>query len=338
MRIIIPMAGMGKRMRPHTLTVPKPLIPVAGKPIVQRLVEDIATVCNEPIEEIAFIIGPTFGRVVEEMLKGVAAKLGAIGTIWYQEEALGTAHAIMCAKEALDGKVVVAFADTLFKADFKMDTAQEGIIWVQKIEDPRAFGVVKVNAENVITDFVEKPQTFVSDLAIIGIYYFRDGKNLRSELQYLLDNDIRDKGEFQLTNALENMKSKGVKFSPGKVTEWLDCGNKDATVYTNQRMLEFKKDEKDLVSLSHTSNNSEIIAPCYIGKNVVLKNSKIGPHVSIGDNTTIENSVISNSIIQKDSKIQDSTIRNSMIGNSVEISGANGDLSIGDFTVIKLTK
>jgi glucose-1-phosphate thymidylyltransferase len=336
MKIIIPMAGMGKRMRPHTLTVPKPLIPVAGKPIVQRLVEDIATVCNEPIEEIAFVIGPSFGKVVEEMLKGVAAKLGAVGSIHYQEEALGTAHAIMCAKEALDGKVVVAFADTLFKADFKMDTAQEGIIWVQKIEDPRMFGVVKVNEQNVITDFIEKPQTFVSDLAIIGIYYFRDGKNLRSELQYLLDNNIRDKGEYQLTNALENMKAKGLKFSPGKVTEWLDCGNKDATVYTNQRMLEFKKAEKNLVSSSHKNENSKIIPPCYIGENVILKNAEVGPHVSIGDNTMIENAVIINSIIQKDSKIQNSKIQNSMIGNAVEISGAKGDLSVGDFTVLKL--
>ena len=335
MKIIIPMAGMGKRMRPHTLTVPKPLLPVAGKPIVQRLVEDIATVCHEPLEEIAFVIGPSFGKEVEEMLIGVAAKLGAKGTIWYQEEALGTAHAIMCAKEALDGKVVVAFADTLFKADFKMDTAQEGIIWVQKIEDPRAFGVVKVNAEGYITDFVEKPQEFVNDLAIIGIYYFRDGANLRKELQYLLDNNIRDKGEYQLTNALENMKAKGVKFAPGKVTEWLDCGNKDATVYTNQRVLEFKKNE-ELISPSVKNENSEVIAPCYIGTNVVLKNSKVGPHVSIGDNTVVEDSVIQNSIIQKNSKIRNSAIRNSMVGNFVELENTNGDLSIGDYTVLKL--
>ena len=335
MKIIIPMAGMGKRMRPHTLTIPKPLLPVAGKPIVQRLVEDIATVCHEPLEEIAFVIGPSFGKEVEEMLKGVAAKLGAKGTIWYQEEALGTAHAIMCAKEALDGKVVIAFADTLFKADFKMDTAQEGIIWVQKIDDPRAFGVVKVNGEGHITDFVEKPQTFVSDLAIIGIYYFRDGANLRKELQYLLDNNIRDKGEFQLTNALENMKTKGVKFAPGKVTEWLDCGNKDATVYTNQRVLEFKKNE-ELISPSVRNENSEVIAPCYIGTNVVLKNSKVGPHVSIGDNTIVEDSVIQNSIVQKNSKIRNSKIKDSMVGNFVELENTNGDLSIGDYTVLKL--
>ena len=335
MKIIIPMAGMGKRMRPHTLTVPKPLIPVAGKPIVQRLAEDITKVCNEQPEEIAFIIGPTFGKEVEQMLLDVASRLGAKGSIWYQEEALGTAHAIMCAKECLDGKVVVAFADTLFKADFKMDTSKEGIIWVQKIDDPRAFGVVKVNADDVITDFVEKPQTFVSDLAIIGIYYFRDGGNLRNELQYLLDNNIRDKGEFQLTNALENMKAKGVKFSPGKVTEWLDCGNKDATVYTNQRVLEFIRNEKGLVAKSAVIENSTIIEPSFVGENAVIRNSVVGPYASIGNNTQVTSSVISNSIVQQNSKIQNRVIADSMIGSHTEVSGRSADLSVGDYTVIK---
>jgi glucose-1-phosphate thymidylyltransferase len=221
MKIIIPMAGMGKRMRPHTLTTPKPLIPIAGKPMVQRIVEDIIKVCDEPVDEIAFVVGH-FGKEAENNLVAIAASLGAKGRICYQEEPLGTAHAIMCAKECLTGKVLVAFADTLFKADFKMDSSQEGIIWVQKVEDPKPFGVVKLNAENVITDFVEKPQEFVSDLAIIGIYYFKDGDYLKKELQYLLDNDIKEKGEYQLTNALENMKAKGTRFTPGKVTEWLD--------------------------------------------------------------------------------------------------------------------
>ena len=335
MKIIIPMAGMGKRMRPHTLTVPKPLIPVAGKPIVQRLAEDITRVCNEQPEEIAFIIGPTFGPEVEGMLKQVAANLNAKGSIWYQDEALGTAHAIMCVKECLDGKVVVAFADTLFKADFKMDTAQEGIIWVQKIEDPRAFGVVKVNDQNVITDFVEKPQEFVSDLAIIGIYYFRDGANLRKELQYLLDNNIRDKGEFQLTNALENMKQKGVKFAPGKVTEWLDCGNKDATVYTNQRVLEFLRGDATLRGKNIHLDNAVIVEPCFIGDNVTVKNAVVGPHVSLGNNTQVSDSVITNSIVQQNSKITNKVVTNSMVGSYAEVSGTPSDLSVGDYNVIK---
>jgi len=178
MKIIIPMAGMGKRMRPHTLTVPKPLVPIAGKAIVHRLVEDIAKVCGEKIEEVAFIIGD-FGKETEQRLIKIAESVGAKGSIYYQREALGTAHAIYCAKESLGGKVVVAFADTLFKADFTLDTSNEGIIWVQKVEDPRPFGVVKLNDKNEITDFVEKPEHFVSDLAIIGIYYFQDGENLK---------------------------------------------------------------------------------------------------------------------------------------------------------------
>jgi glucose-1-phosphate thymidylyltransferase len=201
MKIIVPMAGRGSRLRPHTLTVPKPLVPVAGKPIVQRLVEDITKVCGEPVDEIAFIIGD-FGDQVEKDLITVAEGLGAKGSIYHQEEALGTAHAILCAKDSLKGNVVVAFADTLFRADFTLDSSADGIIWVNQIDDPSAFGVVKLNQENVITDFVEKPVEFVSDLAIIGIYYFKDGAYLKDELQYLIDNDIKEKGEYQLTNAL----------------------------------------------------------------------------------------------------------------------------------------
>src|SRR5437870_3121041 len=171
----VPMAGAGKRMRQHTLTIPKPLIPIDGKTIIQRLVEDIAKVCNEKIDEVAYVIGD-FGKEVENNLIKIAKDIGAKATIHYQDEPLGTAHAVLCANDSLKGKIVVAFADTLFKTDFKIDDSQDGVIWVKKIEDPRQFGVVKVNAQNIITDFVEKPQTFVSDLAIIGIYYFKDGE------------------------------------------------------------------------------------------------------------------------------------------------------------------
>jgi len=333
MKLIIPMAGMGKRMRPHTLTVPKPLIHLAGKPIVQRLVEDIAAVVDEKIDEIAFVVG-RFGGEVEENLLSIADSLGAKGKICYQDLPLGTAHAILCAEETLTGKVIVAFADTLFKADFKFDQENDGIIWVQKIQDPRAFGVVKVNADNVITDFVEKPQEFVSDLAIIGIYFFKDGDNLKKELRYLIDNNIKEKGEFQLTNALENMKSKGIKFSPGQISEWLDCGNKDATVYTNQRILEFKSKSEKLVNDSAVIENSVIVPPCYIGDGVKIINSVVGPYASVGVKTVIKNSIVSNSIIQAHTKISNSNLTNSMVGNNAELEGRILDLSIGDFNSI----
>ena len=335
MNIIIPMAGRGSRLRPHTLTTPKPLISFAGKTIVERLVQDIVKVCDETIDEIAFIIGD-FGEDVEKDLIKIASNLNAKGIIVHQEEPLGTAHAILCAKQSLRGNVVVAFADTLFKADFKLNKNNDGIIWVNKIEDPSAFGVVKINSDNHITDFVEKPTEFVSDLAIIGIYYFNDGENLMNELQFLIDNNIRDKGEFQLTNALENMKQKGKIFSIGTVDEWLDCGNKDATVYTCQRVLEHNKNSS-MVDKNSELINSEIIQPCYIAAGTLVKNSKIGPHVSIGSNSNIEDSEISNSIIQNQSNIKNAKLKNSMIGNHTFFDGHKIDqeISIGDFCEIK---
>src|SRR5690554_560543 len=333
MKIIVPMAGMGKRMRPHTLTIPKPLLPIAGKPIVQRLVEDIAAVVQEPIEEIGFIVGD-FGKEVEKDLLKIAKDLGAKGYVFQQKEALGTAHAILCASEIMEGKTIVAFADTLFRADFKLDEEKDGIIWVQKVEDPSAFGVVKLDDEGLITDFIEKPKEFVSDLAIIGIYYFKDGAFLKENLQYLIDNDIKDKGEYQITDALERMKNNGTKFAPGAVEEWLDCGKKDATVYTNQRVLEFIKD-KDIIAASAKIKNSTIIPPCYIGKGVTIENTVLGPHVSVGENTKIKQSVISNSIIQENADIKGLVCKNFMIGNHSKISLDAQDLSVGDYNEIK---
>lgn len=335
MKIIVPMAGVGSRLRPHTLTTPKPLTVIAGKSIVQRLVEDIAEVVNQPIEEIAFIIGPAekgFPSDTPVKLKNIAANLGAKGSVFVQEEALGTAHAIYCAKDALTGPCVVAFADTLFKADFKLDAQADGAVWVKQVEDPRPFGVVKLN-DGFITDFVEKPQEFVSDLAIIGIYYFKDGDKLLDEIRYLIDNDIRPTGEYQLTEALEALKEKGAKFVPGKVDVWMDCGKKDPTVDTNKQVLGFAQNKGiDLVDSTVTLENSEIIQPCYIGSNVVIKNSKIGPFVSIGENSVIEDSSIENSLIQTHVEISNANLDNAMIGNHAKFNGKFTSVSIGDYT------
>lgn len=330
MKIIVPMAGRGSRLRPHTLTVPKPLIPIAGKPIVQRLVEDIVRVCGQKVDEIAFIIGD-FGEETERHLISVAEKLGAKGTIYYQDEPLGTAHAILCAKRSMSGPCVVAFADTLFRADFTLDADAEGVIWVKQVEDPSAFGVIKMDGDGVITDFVEKPKEFVSDLAIIGIYFFRDGEMLRDELQYLIDNDVTENGEYQLTNALDNMKSKGLKFVPGTVNEWMDCGNKDVTVDTNSRMLGFLKDEEVLISDDVVLENSKIVEPCYIGPGVTLRNSTVGPHVSVGRGTVIEDSTINTTIIQEDSVVSNMNLENSMIGNKAVLNGKFKSISLGDY-------
>ncbi len=331
MNIIIPMAGLGKRLRPHTLTTAKPLIPIAGKPMVHRLVEDIAKLCPEKINYIGFIVNPSFGKQVEDDLIAVAKAVGAVGKIYYQEQALGISHALLFAKELFEGKVIVAFADTLFKADFKLDTSREGTIWVQKVENPSQFGVVKLNTKGEIVELIEKPTTFVSDLAIIGIYFFKKGELLRTEMQYLIDNNIKEKGEFQLTTALENMKKKGAIFIPGEVQEWLDCGNKDAVVQTNQRYLEFIKDQP-LISTKAKLINSIILPPVFIGDEAHIENSIIGPHVSVGAYTVVRDSRISNSIIQKNCTINTAILSNSLLGNFVNFEGKSEDLSLGDYS------
>jgi glucose-1-phosphate thymidylyltransferase len=333
MNIIIPMAGLGKRLRPHTLTTPKPLLPIAGKPIVHRLVEDISKVCPEKIDTIGFIIHPNFGKEVEDSLKKIANDVGATGKIYYQENAMGISHALLFAKELFNGKIIVAFADTLFKAEFKLDTTQDGIIWVQKVQDPSQFGVVRLNEANQIIELVEKPTSFVSDLAIIGIYFFKDGQALAREMQYLIDNDIKDKGEFQFTSALQNFSKKGAKLVPGLVTEWLDCGNKNVTVQTNQRYLEFIKNQA-LVSKTAKLINSFVIPPCFIGDGATIENSVVGPHVSVGENSKIVDSRVKNSIIQKDAILRNAMLENSMLGNFTIFEGSIQDLSLGDFNSI----
>jgi glucose-1-phosphate thymidylyltransferase len=336
MKIIVPMAGRGSRLRPHTLTVPKPLIPIAGKPIVHRLVEDIAGVINQDIEEIAFIIHKDFGDKVAQELIAIAENLGAKGSIYYQNEPLGTAHAILSAKESMNGPIVVAYADTLFKADFALDTSADSVIWVKQVEDPSAFGVVQLNEDNEIVDFVEKPKEFVSDLAIIGIYYFKSGETLRSELEYLLDNNIQKGGEYQLTDGLENMKQKGMKFVPGKVDEWMDCGNKNVTVETNSRMLQFlHEDGANLISNTVRIENSTIIPPCYIGEEVVLINSIVGPNVSLGKATHLTNVKIQNSLVQTHAHLKNAKLDNSMIGNHASFDGDFKSISIGDYSVLE---
>ncbi len=333
MRLIIPMAGLGKRLRPHTLTTAKPLLPIAGKPIVHRLVEDIARVCPEKIDTIGFIINPGFGQQVEADLIQVAGEIGAKGIIYYQKEALGISHALLFAKEIIEGKVIIAFADTLFRTNMKMDTSRDGIIWVQKVDNPSQFGVVKLDEKGEIIELIEKPADFISDLAIIGIYYFREGEILRREMQYLLDHDIKEKGEYQLTTALARMTSQGLRFIPGQVEQWMDCGNKDAMVDTNMRYLDFIKDEQ-LVSSSAKIKNSVVIPPSYIGENCIVENSVLGPYVSVGRYSTIRDSRILNSILGKNCSVVHAVLSNSMLGNFVNFDGKPEDLSLGDYSEI----
>ena len=332
MNIVIPMAGRGSRLRPHTLTIPKPLVPIGGKPIVERLAEDIVAMSAEPVEEIAFVIGD-FGAEVEAQLLAVAERLGAKGHICYQDEPLGTAHAILCGAACLNGPVVVAFADTLFRADFTIDPTADGVLFVKQVENPNAFGVVVTDEDGAITDYVEKPSEFVSDLAMIGIYAFRDGERLKRELQRLIDENVIKGGEYQLPDALRNMTQAGLRFEPGAVTHWMDCGNKVATVDTNQRILELTADEL-AVPADAVVENSIILPPCHIGSGARIVNSVVGPHVSVGENTSIEDARVSNSLIQAHSVVKNKVVRDAMIGNHARVLGIPTDVSLGDYNEI----
>jgi glucose-1-phosphate thymidylyltransferase len=193
-----------------------------------------------------------------------------------------------------------------------------------------------LNEKNEIVDFVEKPKDFVSDLAIIGIYYFKKGEDLRTELQFLLDNEITKGGEYQLTDGLENLKQKGMKFVPGKVDQWMDCGNKNVTVETNSRMLGFlHSDGVHLVDFDVKLENSTIIPPCYIGEGVILINATVGPNVSLGNGCHVSDSTIKNSLVQTHSHIKNANLDNAMIGNHANFDGNFTSISIGDYSVLE---
>ncbi|WP_338351256.1 sugar phosphate nucleotidyltransferase [Nonlabens tegetincola] len=338
MKIIVPMAGRGSRLRPHSLTTPKPLIPIANKPIVNRLVTDIARILKEPIEEIAFILGDPafFGDDVVNNLEELAESLGAKASIYRQLNPLGTGHAIMCAEPSLSGPAVVAYADTLIRADFDLDPAADAVIWTKQVDRPEAYGVVKLNEKDEIVELVEKPQEFVSDQAVIGIYYFKEIGDLKKELQFVIDNEIINGGEYQINDGIKRLMAAGNVFKTRTVDEWMDCGNKNVAIDTNNKIMQFMiTDGSDEIKQEPKLSNATIIEPCVIDPSVVIKDSTIGPNVSIGAHTIIENCTIKNSLIQKSSSIKNATLDEAMIGNHVRYDGDFTKISIGDYTIME---
>ncbi|NBC84438.1 MAG: nucleotidyltransferase [Bacteroidetes bacterium] len=331
MNLIIPMAGMGKRMRPHTLTIPKPLFKIAGKTIVQRLIEDISATVDDKIDNIGFVIGD-FGKETENYLLDIARDVGSSGHIYYQHEPLGTAHAVYMAGDLLVDKCIVAFADTLFKTNSKIQNTEDNVIWTYEVDDPSAYGVVKTDHKSVIHEFIEKPDTPVSNKAIIGIYYFSKGELLRDEINAIIEKNQKVGTEFQLTTALENLKNKQKKFISFTVDGWYDCGNWKETIETNRKVLD---NAGSSVYDSVQMENTLIIDPVFIGNNVILRNSIIGPHVSVEDHTEITDSIVRNSIIKSNSVIDGCVCDESIIGQNVTIKKEWSKLNVGDYTIIK---
>jgi glucose-1-phosphate thymidylyltransferase len=242
----------------------------------------------------------------------------------------------MCAKESLSGPTVIAYADTLIRADFELDPTADAVIWVKQVDEPEAFGVVKLNANNEIIELVEKPTTFVSDLAVIGIYYFKEVEVLKEELQKVLDNNIQNGGEYQINDGIKAMMANGKVFKTGSVDEWMDCGNKNVTVETNSRMLGFlHTDGEHLVDKGVKIENATIIPPCYIAEDVILINATVGPNVSLGKGCHVIDSTVKNSLIQTHSHIKNAHLDHAMIGNHVNYDGNYTNISIGDYSVLE---
>ena len=337
MNIIVPMAGRGSRLRPHTLTTPKPMLPVAGMPIVSRLVRDIVKLLNQPVTNIGYVLGDPvfFGDEIVDELQQLAKELGAKAHIFRQFKALGTGHAILCAEPLLSGPTVIAYADTLIRADFALDNSADATIWVKKVKNPEAYGVVETNDKGEIKGLVEKPQSQVSDLAVIGIYYFKEAADLKDELTAVMDEKLTRGGEYQINDGILRMIQKGKRFTTAKVSEWMDCGNPAITVETNQRMLRVLKTEGERLEGAYTNNNSTVIPPCYIADGVEIHNSTIGPYVSIGPDTCIENSTIENSMIQSNCVLSGVKLKDAMLGNHVKYNGDFSVVSLGDYTELK---
>lgn len=315
MKVVIPMAGRGTRLRPHTLTLPKPLMKIAGKSMIEWIVGEIKESCDTAIDEIHFIIGD-FGEGVEKQLVETAEKIGSKGFIHYQVQPMGTAHALYCAKNALEGEVFVVFADTIFKGKINIDRNVDGIIWTMNVPDPEKYGVVKTDDNGIITDFIEKPKEFVSNNAIVGLYYFKEAQRLRYEIDELINNDLRENNEYQLTNCLENLKLEGDKLKCAELDEWLDCGNKKELLATHARILEIEEPGDET----------------YIHKSAKIENCELGKGVTIEENTVIRNSKLENCIVYSNTLIENSSLKNSIVGHNCIIKNLEGSAFIGDFS------
>lgn len=312
MKVILPIAGKGERMRPYTNNLPKCLLPVGGKTIIDWIVEDVHPL--NPSETI-FITGYKAEKM-DEYLKA-KPEWGKTRTV-LQDNPQGLGQAISLALPYVndDEPLLIILGDTLFDADIKnLANTTENVLYTYKVRDPRRFGVAVTNENGQIERLVEKPQEFVSDEAIVGIYYIKDVKPLKKALQHLMDNDIRTRGEFQLTDALQMMIEQGCKFRTAPVKEWLDCGLPETLIATNSWLLQNKPllNNISLVANHNFMSNVKFIPPCNIGMNVIIENSTIGPNVTIGDNSVIKNASIQNCVIWKNEEVHSSQISGQVV-------------------------
>jgi len=341
MKVIIPLAGFGKRLRPHTYTKPKPLVNVAGKAVLGHILDKLQGL---NVEEIVFIVG-WLGEQIEAY---VSANYEFKARYVEQKELLGQAHAIRLARDWVDGEVLIIFVDTIFEADLARLTSlpSDGVIYVKEVDDPRRFGVVTLDDQGLITRFVEKPETPVSNLAVIGVYFCRDAPLLFECIDELIEKGIQTKGEYFLADALQVMVDRGSRFNAWTVDVWEDCGTRDAVLQTNRYLLK----QVPHANGEHTEN-SIVLPPVYIDPSARVVNSILGPHVHIGagsvvidslvgpyvslaEGSQVHTSIVKDTIINEESHIEEAMLSSSLVGRDALVRGTFELLNVGDSSEI----
>ncbi len=324
MRAIIPVAGQGTRLRPHTHTVPKVLLQVAGKPIIGHILDQLQPL---GIDELVLVVGYR-GEMVQEYVR---SHYSYKTTYVEQKDLLGLGHAIYLATQKTGpGPALIILGDTIFRADLRpVQNSKCALLGVKPVEDPRRFGIAQI-ANGRVVRLVEKPDRPSSNLAIVGIYYVPDLRPLAECLQTIVEEKRTTKGEFQLTDALELLLERGTEMRPLPVEGWLDCGERETLLDTNRQLLISK-------SYHHSQENSIIIDPVYIADSAIIDHSIIGPFVSVAENSTIERSVLRDSIVNQGATVRNTCLEQSIVGENAVVFGRMSHLNVGDSSEIDFT-
>jgi glucose-1-phosphate thymidylyltransferase len=341
-KIVIPTAGWGTRMRPHTLSKPKPLVSVAGKTALEHLMDMFKTMPNPENLEYVFIVGPFLGELqLPAFIKEKYPQIKAHFVV--QHEMKGQSHALWLAREYLHGPMQMVFSDTLIETDFSFLAHEkaDSVAWVMPVPDPRRFGVAEVGKDGYVTRFIEKPQTMENNLVIAGCYYFKEGRDLVAAIEEQFNRKVTLKNEFFLADAMTIMIERGTKIRVHEINTWLDTGTIEATLDTNKVLLDKMGGNTGKQVDTYTSRHVQVIEPSFIDPSAEISNSTIGPHASIGADCKIENSTITESIVEAGSEIKDAALSRSMVGRQAQVRG-RGDghvvqLNVGDNSYVILS-
>lgn len=330
-KIAIPMAGFGSRMRPQTWSKPKPLIALAGKTVLDYVLNQFASLADSYDLEFVFIVGPN----QLDQVKAYSNLHHSEKTIHYvvQEEMTGQSDALYLAREHLSGPMLMSFSDTLIETEFEIlkDKSLDGIIWVKKVDDPRRFGVAEVDNHGWVTRLIEKPKEVANKLVLVGFYYFKNGDDLMKAIETQKARGVQLKGEYFLSDAVSLMLADGAKMRTNEIDTWLDAGLPSALLETNRYFLDHGHDTR-MAAKQHPG--ACIIPPVFIHPDAVIERSVIGPHVSIGSGCQIESAVIKNSILDNDTSISQVILQDSILGQKVQFNGSASIANLGDNTII----